>query len=51
MIEFSLPYYPSKAIKEQVIIDFVVEYHENVKNFIDLRPWKLYFNDSSHKNV
>ena len=58
LIEFSHQYVLSKAIKGQVLVDFVVDHpcvdiKENptghLENFVELNPWRLFFDDSSHK--
>ena len=53
--EFSLQYVPTKVVKGQVLTDFLTK-HPNVElypvetNFVGLKPWKLYFNSSQHKD-
>src|ERR1044072_8461750 len=45
-------YVPLKQMKRHIVADFLVD-HSMVampENFVDLVPWKLYFDDSSHKN-
>ena len=52
LTEYSLTYVPLKAMKGQVVTDFLVD-HSMVtmpRNYVDLVPWKLYFDGSSHKN-
>ncbi|XP_058733336.1 uncharacterized protein LOC131604940 [Vicia villosa] len=51
LIEYSLTYAPLKAMKGQVVADFLVDHSmvEIPKNYVDLAPWKLYFDGSSHK--
>ena len=51
--EFSLQYVPMKAVKGQVIADFLADHPcldvENT-NYVELKPWRLYFDGSRHKN-
>src|ERR1051325_5091910 len=52
LTEYSLTYVSLKAMKGQIVEDFLVD-HSMVampENFVDLVPWKLYFDGSSHKN-
>ena len=51
--KYSLTYQSLKSIKGQIIADFIF-YHSMVEeslNFVDVQPWKLYFDGSIHKNV
>ncbi|XP_050909153.1 uncharacterized protein LOC127122924 [Lathyrus oleraceus] len=43
---------PLRAIKGQVVADFIVDHSidANALNYLELGPWKLYFNGSSHKD-
>ncbi|XP_058747191.1 uncharacterized protein LOC131620203 [Vicia villosa] len=52
LTEYSLTYLPLKAIKGQVVADFLVNHStvEMAQNYVDTVPWKLYFDCSSHKN-
>ncbi|XP_058774558.1 uncharacterized protein LOC131648846 [Vicia villosa] len=52
LTEYSLTYAPLKAIKGQVVADFLVDHSmvEMAQNYVDIVPWKLYFDGSSHKN-
>lgn len=52
LTEYSLTYMPLKANKRQVVADFIVDHSivENSQNYLELEPWKLYFDGSSHKN-
>ncbi|XP_058725925.1 uncharacterized protein LOC131597235 [Vicia villosa] len=52
LTEYSLTYAPLKAMKGQVVAYFLVD-HSMVsmpQNYVDLVPWKLNFDGSSHKN-
>ena len=39
-------------MKGQIIADFIVDHSviEEPLNFVDVQPWRLYFDGSSHKN-
>src|SRR3954463_12614775 len=52
LTEFSLTYVPLKAMKGQIVADFIVEHGlvELSENLIDQSNWKLFFDGSSHKN-
>ena len=52
LTEYSLTYQSLKSVKGQIIADFIVDHSiiEESLNFVDVQPWKLYFDDSSHKN-
>jgi len=52
LTEYSLTYQPLKSVKGQIIADFIVVHSvsEEPLNFVDVQPWKLYFDGSSHKN-
>lgn len=42
---------PLKSMKGQVVADFIVD-HAMVKTpqaFVEIEPWKLYFDGSGHK--
>ncbi|XP_050878469.1 uncharacterized protein LOC127082272 [Lathyrus oleraceus] len=43
---------PLKAVKGQVVAGFIVDHSIDVAalNYVELGPWKLYFDGSSHKN-
>ena len=54
LTEFSLEYVPAKAIKGQIVVDFLVDHPcldvENLEvNNIEIKPWKLYFDGSGHR--
>ena len=52
LTEYSLTYIPLKAVKGQVVADFIVDHSiaENALDYLELEPWKLYFDESSHKD-
>lgn len=52
LTEYSLTYAPLKAVKGQVVADFIADHSivESPLKDLELDPWKLYFDDSSHKN-
>ena len=43
---------PLKTVKGQVVADFIVDHSINEESitYLEIEPWKLYFNDSSHKD-
>ena len=47
--EFDLRYESAKAIKGQVIADFVTQHHKPSIGFVELVPWMLFFDGSSCK--
>ncbi|XP_072060300.1 uncharacterized protein [Arachis hypogaea] len=54
LTEFSLHFIPARAVKGQVLADFLVDHpcidiDENLLSFVSLVPWKLYFDGSCHK--
>ncbi|KAL1291506.1 hypothetical protein AAHE18_20G204700 [Arachis hypogaea] len=54
LTEFSLHFVPARAVKGQVLADFLVDHpcidvDENLLSFVGLVPWKLYFDGSCHK--
>nr|XP_025678255.1 uncharacterized protein LOC112778105 [Arachis hypogaea] len=54
LTEFSLYFVPARAVKGQVLADFLVDHpcidiDENSLSFVGLVPWKLYFDGSCHK--
>ncbi|XP_050895140.1 uncharacterized protein LOC127101734 [Lathyrus oleraceus] len=52
LTEFSLTYKPLKAMKGQIVADFLVDHVmiEPSLNMVDTKPWRLYFDGSSHKD-
>ena len=47
--EFDLRYELAKAVKGQVIADFVTQHHKPSIGYIELVPWALFFDGSSCK--
>ena len=45
--EFDLRYESAKAVKGQVMADFVVQHYGPELGFVDLVPWTLFFDGSS----
>lgn len=52
LLEYFLMYIPLKAVKGKVVANFIVDHAivETPQNYLELEPWKLYFDGSSHKN-
>ena len=52
LTEYSLTFMPLKAVKGQVVADFIVDHSINEEsiNYLEIEPWKLYFDGSSHKD-
>ncbi|XP_016168525.1 uncharacterized protein LOC107611075 [Arachis ipaensis] len=56
LIEFDLQYVPSKAVKGQVIADFLVDNSKDLNDQgahiidVEVKYWKLYFDGSKHKD-
>ena len=53
LTEYSLTFMPLRAVKGQVISDFIVDHsliEETVMGYIEMQPWKLYFDGSTHKD-
>src|SRR4051812_33174949 len=51
LTEYSLIFQPLKEMKGQVVSNFVVDHSvvENPQQYVELKPWKLYFYGSTHK--
>jgi ribonuclease HI len=52
LTKYSLTYQSVKYIKGQIVTDFTVDLSMVVEslNLVDVQPWRLYFDGSSHKN-
>ena len=52
LTEYSLTFIPLKAMKGQVVADFIVDHsiQEGSLNYLEIEPWKLYFDGSSYKD-
>lgn len=52
LTEYSLIYMTLKATKGKVVPDFIIDHSivENSQNYLELKPWKLYFDGSSHRD-
>ncbi|CAJ2642293.1 unnamed protein product [Trifolium pratense] len=50
--EYSLSYKPLKAIKGQIVADFIVDHSaiESPQNYVAVEPWILYFDGSKHQH-
>ena len=48
--EFDLRYESAKAVKDQVVADFVVHHCGSELTMVDLVPWTLFFDGSSCGN-
>ncbi|WJX89440.1 hypothetical protein P8452_71439 [Trifolium repens] len=51
LTEYSLTYKPLKAVKGQIVADFIVDHSlvEMPQDYVDIQPWILYFDGSKHK--
>lgn len=52
LTEYSLTYCPLKVVKGQIVADFIVNHSvvEAMEVYVETKHWKLYFNDSRHKD-
>jgi hypothetical protein len=52
LTEYSLTYKPLRAVKGQIVADFLVEHSisEAPIESIDIEPWNLYFDGSRHRH-
>lgn len=50
--EYSFTYGPLRAMKGQIVVVFIVNHIivEVTQNYLVLKPWRLYFDGSRHKN-
>jgi len=49
LLEFDLRYESAKAVKRQVIANFITQHHKLSIGYIELIPWTLFFDGSSCK--
>ena len=51
LTEYSLIFQPLKAMKGQIVSDFIVDHAvvESHQQYVDLKPWKLYFDGSTYR--
>ena len=47
--EFDLRYESAKAVKGQVMADFVTQHHKPIVGYVEPVPWMLFFDGSSCK--
>ena len=47
--EFDLKYELAKAVKGQIMVDFVTQHHKPSMNHVEPVPWTLFFDGSSCK--
>ena len=47
--EFDLKYESAKAVKWQIMADFVTQHHKSSISFVEPMPWMLFFDGSSCK--
>ena len=45
--EFDLKYESAKAVKGQVMADFITQHHKPSISYVELMPWTLFFDGSS----
>jgi hypothetical protein len=45
--EFELRFESAKAVKRQIIADFIIEHHDPSINLLEITPWALFFDGSS----
>ncbi|XP_050896875.1 uncharacterized protein LOC127103676 [Lathyrus oleraceus] len=52
LTEYSLIFMPLRAMKGQIVSDFIVDHAvvENPQLQVELKPWKLFFDGSTHKD-
>lgn len=52
LTEYSLTYFTLKALKGQIITDFIVDHSvvETMRAYVGIIPWKLYFDSFKHKD-
>ena len=47
--EFDLMYESAKAVKGQLIANFITQHHKPGIRYVELIPWTLFFDGSSYK--
>jgi hypothetical protein len=47
LTEFELRFESAKAVKGQIIADFITEHHDPSINLVEITPWALFFDGSS----
>jgi hypothetical protein len=47
LFEFELKFESAKAVKGQIIADFITEHRDPSINFLEITPWALFFDGSS----
>jgi hypothetical protein len=45
--KFELRFESAKAVKGQIIVDFVTEHRDSSINLLEITPWALFFDGSS----
>jgi hypothetical protein len=43
--KFELRFESAKAVKGQIIVDFLTEHHDSSINLLEITPWDLFFMD------
>ena len=49
LLEFDLKYESAKAVKGQVMADFIIHHHKPSISYVEPMPWTLFFDGSSCK--
>jgi hypothetical protein len=47
LLEFELKFESAKAVKGQIIADFITEHRDPSIDFLEITPWPLFFDGSS----
>lgn len=52
LTEYSLTYAPLKAVKGHIVVDFIADnvIVKQTQTFVEVKPWRLYFDGSRYKN-
>lgn len=50
--EYSLTYFPLKAVKGQIVADFIIDHSvvQTMEAYAGTKPWRIYFDGSIHKD-